>query len=283
MSVIDVDGAKVASTEAGAGETVLLLHSSASSSAQWRPLAEILQGRWRVLAPDLHDDGPTDPWSGPASPGLGDEVTLVDAVLGQSTDPVHLVGHSYGGAIALRFAADRPKSLLSLTLIEPAAFHLLHRAPEGTREHDLFDEVAKLAADVTRAAADGDDRRGMEHFIDYWNGAGAWARTRPEAQLALARQTARVALDFRAAMTDSTRFGSLRRITVPTLVLRGTTSPRPTRRIAELVAQILPNAQLRTIEGAGHMLPLTHREAVNTAIAEHLARSTPAMRRPAAA
>jgi pimeloyl-ACP methyl ester carboxylesterase len=75
----------------------------------------------------------------------------------------------------------------------------------------------------------------------------------------------------------------LRRITVPTLVLRGTTSPRPTRRIAELVAQILPNARLRTIEGAGHMLPLTHREAVNTAIAEHLARSTPAMRRPAAA
>jgi pimeloyl-ACP methyl ester carboxylesterase len=283
MPSIDVNGARVAYAAAGSGETVLLLHSSASSSAQWRPLTAVLQARWRVLAPDLHGYGQTDPRPGPASPGFADAAALADAVLAESAEPIHLVGHSYGGAVALRFAADRPERLLSLTLIEPVAFHLLRPAPKGAAEHALLREVAELAADVTQAAADGDGRRGMARFIDYWNGEDAWMRMRPDVQSALALQTARVALDFRAAMTDPMRIEALQGIAVPALILRGTASPRPTRRIAALVAQVLPNARLRTIEGAGHMLPLTHHEAVNAAIAEHLSRNTAALQRPVAA
>jgi pimeloyl-ACP methyl ester carboxylesterase len=283
MRSIDVHGARVAYIAAGSGETVLLLHSSASSSAQWRPLAEMLQAGWRVLAPDLHGYGQTGRRPGPALPGLADAAALAEAVLAETADRIHLVGHSYGGAVALRLAADRPERLLSLTLIEPVAFHLLRGAPQGAAEHALFREVAVLAADVTQAAAEGDSRCGMARFIDYWNGEGAWMRTRADVQSALALQAERVALDFRATMTDPLRLEALRRIAVPTLVMRGAASPRPTRRIAALVAQVLPDACLQTIEGAGHMLPLTHREAVNAAIAEHLSRNTAARQRPAAA
>jgi pimeloyl-ACP methyl ester carboxylesterase len=283
MPRIDVNGVRVAYAATGAGETVLLLHSSASSSAQWRPLTEILQARWRVLAPDLYGYGQTDQRPGPASPGLADEAALADAVLAGSADRIHLVGHSYGGAVALRFAADLPERLLSLTLIEPVAFHLLRPAPKGALEHELFREVAELAAEVTQAVAEGDGRRGMARFIDYWNGDGAWMQTRPDVQSALALQTARVALDFRAVMSEPTWLEALRGIDAPALVLRGSASPGPTRRIAALIAQVLPNARLQTIEGAGHMLPLTHHEAVNAAIAQHLSRNTTARQRPAAA
>jgi pimeloyl-ACP methyl ester carboxylesterase len=269
MPTIGANGARIAYAETGRGDTVVLLHASASSSAQWRSLTEALQGRWRVLAPDLPGYGQTDPRPGPASPGLGDEAALVDALLGRSAERIHLVGHSYGGAVALRFAADRPARLLSLTLIEPVAFHLLGRAPEGTREHDLLREVAAIAAAVTDAAATGDDQ-GMARFIDYWSGAGTWLRLRPEAQHALAAQTAQVARNFCAVTSERARFGCLRRIEVPTLVLSGSASPAPARRIAELVAQLLPKARLQTVDGAGHLLPLTHGEAVNAAIADHL-------------
>ena len=282
MPSIDVDGALVAYAAAGSGETVLLLHSSAGSSAQWRTLTEILQARWRVLAPDLHGYGQTGQRPGPASPGLADAAALADAILADSAERIHLVGHSYGGAVALRFAVDRPERVLSLTLIEPVAFHLLRGAP-GAGDDELFHEVAVLAAGVTQAAAAGDGGRGMARFIDYWNSAGAWMRMRADAQSALALQTPRVARDFCATMTDRTRLEALRGIAVPTLILRGSASPRPTRRIAALVAQGLPNARLQTIEGAGHMLPLTHHEAVNAAIAEHLSRSTAARQRAAAA
>jgi pimeloyl-ACP methyl ester carboxylesterase len=282
MRTIDVNGARVAYAAAGSGETVLLLHSSASSSAQWRPLTEILQARWRILAPDLHGYGQTDQRPGPASPGLADTVALAEAVLAESAEPFHLIGHSYGGAAALRFAADRPERLLSLTLIEPVAFHLLRGAPKGAVEHELLREVLELAADVTQAAAEGDGRRGMARFIDYWNGKGTWMRARPDVQSALALHAARIALDFRATMTDPTRMEALHGIAAPALVLRGADSPRPTRRIAALIAQVLPNARLKTIEGAGHMLPLTHHAAVNAAIAEHLSRSAAVRQRPAA-
>jgi pimeloyl-ACP methyl ester carboxylesterase len=273
MPTLDANGARIAYAETGRGETVVLLHGSVSSSAQWRSLTEVLQGRWHVLAPDFHGYGQTDPRAEPALPGLGDAAALVDAILGRSAGRIHLVGHSYGGAVALRMASDRPGRLLSLTLIEPVAFHLLGRAPDGTREHDLLREVAAIAAAVTDAAATGDDDRGMARFIDYWSGAGTWLRLRPEARRALASQTAQVARDFRAVTNEPARFGALRRIAVPTLVLGGTTSPAPTLRIAELVAQLLPMARLQTVGGAGHMLPLTHGEAVNAAVADHLWRN----------
>jgi len=123
----------------------------------------------------------------------------------------------------------------------------------------------------------------MAKFIDYWNGAGAWMRMKPELRAALARRTAKVAQAFAATMTDPPPIDALRRIPVPTVVLRGSASPRPTRRIAELVVEAVPQASLQTIEGAGHMLPVTRREVVNAAIAEHLFRSTAARQRPVAA
>jgi len=273
MPTIDAKGARIAYFETGCGETVVLLHASASSSAQWRSLTEFLQARWHVLAPDFHGYGRTDPRPGHASPGLGDDAALVDAILGRSTERFHLVGHSYGGAVALRLACDRPARLLSLTLIEPVAFHLLARAPDGTREHDLLREVASIAAAVADAAATGDDDRGMAQFIDYWSGAGTWLRLRPEVRRALALQTAQVAGDFRAVTSELARFGAVRRIAVPTLIMRGTASPAPTLRIAELLAQLLPEVRLETVDGAGHMLPLTHGEAVNAAITDHLWRN----------
>jgi pimeloyl-ACP methyl ester carboxylesterase len=283
MSSIDLNGARVAYADTGAGAAVLLLHSSTSSGGQWRSLMEMLQASCRLLVPDLYGYGETDPWPGDAPLGLIDEVALADAVLARCNGPVHLVGHSYGGAVGLRFAVEQPERLLSLTLVEPVAFHLLRAAPGESADHDLFREVAEMAVAVTNAVASGDDRGGMARFIDYWNGAGAWMRMRPELQAALARRTAKVALDFEATMTDPTPIDALRRIVVPTLVLRGSASPRPTRRISELVAATLPQARLRTIEGAGHMLPLTHPEAVNAAIVEHLFRSMADRQRPAAA
>jgi pimeloyl-ACP methyl ester carboxylesterase len=283
MPTIEIHGTRVAYAETGFGETVLLLHSSSSSGAQWRSLTETLQTSCRILAPDLYGYGETDPWPGQGPLGLAEEAALADAVLAQTRGRIHLVGHSYGGAVALRFALQQPERLRSLTLIEPVAFHLLRGAPSAAADHSLFFAVAEVADVVSRATATGDYRGAMARFVDYWNGEGAWSRTKPELQAALARRTPKVALDFWATMTESTPRAAYRQIAVPTLVLRGTESPQPSRRIAELVTDALPQARLQTIAGAGHMLPLTHREAVNAAVAEHLFSTMTGRLRPVAA
>jgi pimeloyl-ACP methyl ester carboxylesterase len=279
MPTIDLGGTRIACAETGAGETVLLLHSSAGSGALWRSLTERLRTRCRVLAPDLYGYGDTDPWPGHRALTLADEAALAAAVLPPACGPIHLVGHSYGGAVALRFALQWPGRLRSLTLIEPVAFHLLRDAAEAA-DRVLFRRVTALAAAVAATTAGGACQDAMAQFIDYWNGEGAWSQATPEAQAALAHRAPKVVLDFQATMSEPTLRAAYRQIAVPALVLRGTQSPRPTRRIAELVAKALPAARLETIDGAGHMLPLTHPESVNAAVAAHLFPAVP--QRPAA-
>jgi len=283
MPTINLSGARVAYTQSGSGETVLLLHATASSGAQWRALTESLLSGCRVVAPDLYGYGETDPWPGNGLFTLAAEAALADAVLPPGDGLIHLVGHSYGGAVALRFATQYPQRLRSLVLIEPVAFHLLKGDWPDPANRPLFREVKEIAALVSRAVSNGDYRGAMARFVDYWNGEGAWVRTKPELQAALARRTSKMALEFWATMTESTPRPAYRRITVPTLVLRGGQSPRPTRRIAELMAECLPAARLQRIDGAGHMLPLTHKEVVNAAIAKHLLCHMADRDRPAAA
>jgi len=284
MSKIDLNGAQIAYVETGSGETVLLLHATASAGAQWQALAETLRSGWRVIVPDLYGYGESDPWPGHGPFALAEEAALAEAVLADAGQgPIHLVGHSYGGAVALRFAMQQPERMRSLVLIEPVAFHLLRDEAPCPANRYLFREVMEVAAPVSRAAASGDYRRAMARFVDYWNGKGAWLRAKPELRAILARHTPKVALAFWATTTEATPRVAYERIAVPTLILSGSCSPRPTRHIAELLAQSLPDSRLQTIDGAGHMLPLTHKEAVNAAVRAHLLRNKAGRHRPAAA
>jgi pimeloyl-ACP methyl ester carboxylesterase len=254
---------------APAGQPVVLLHCSAASGAQWQSLRAALSPRFRVEAPDLYGYGAAAAWPGPGPLTLAAEAAPVAALIERCGAPVHLVGHSYGGSVALRLALDMGQRLRSLTLIEPVAFHLLRAGEPGDRA--LFGEIARLADAVGSAVAAGTPQAGMARFVDFWNGDGAWARLAPQKQAALARAAAKVALDFWATTTESARREDYRRLAVPTLILRGARSPAVTRRIAGILAATLPVAGVATIDGAGHMLPLTHADVANAAIVAHIA------------
>jgi pimeloyl-ACP methyl ester carboxylesterase len=89
--------------ESGSGPTVVCLHASASSSTQWRALAERLSGRFRVLAVDLHGCGRTSAWAQPRPLRLDNELALLDVVWRGAGARFHIVGHSYGGAVLMGF------------------------------------------------------------------------------------------------------------------------------------------------------------------------------------
>jgi pimeloyl-ACP methyl ester carboxylesterase len=267
MPALDIGGVRVEFLEQGAGEPVILLHSSASSGAQWRGLAQNLAGRYRVLAPDLWGYGGTGMRREPGF-GLAHEAEIVQALLQRVGGAAHLVGHSYGGAVALHVALRHGAALHSLTLIEPVALHLL-RENEAT-DALAFAEIAALAARVNRALIDGDLEGGMARFVDYWSGPGAWALVPVAKRAALAARLEKVALDFRAAFEEPTRLQDCWPIFTPTLLVQGSASPLPARRVCTQLSRIVAESRLEVIEGAGHMLPLTHAERVNTLIAAHL-------------
>jgi pimeloyl-ACP methyl ester carboxylesterase len=270
MPMIEFDQAKPAVPEGAAEETVLLLHSSASSGAQWRDLCGQLADRFVVLAPDLYGYGAAEPWPGQAAMTLADEVARIEALLAQHPGPLHLVGHSYGGAVALRLALQAKGRVRSLTLIEPVAFHLLLGG--SALERALYAEIAGLARRVATALCSGAYWSAMAAFVDYWNGAGAFDQLSPERRQDLSRRIGTVALNFSAVMEEAVPLSAYRQIEAPTLLLAGAMTAPTTRQIVELLGRALPHACSQVIAGAGHMLPLTHRDPVNIAIAGHLDR-----------
>src|SRR4051812_29791747 len=131
-----VAGREIGVLDRGVGAPVVLVHSSGLSAQQWGPIVPRLAASHRVLAPDLLGYGASAPWPDPDRFDLVEDLAIVRAVIASADAPVHLVGHSYGGVLAMLAAREAPARVRSLALYEPVAFHVLvGRDPEG--EADL--------------------------------------------------------------------------------------------------------------------------------------------------
>jgi pimeloyl-ACP methyl ester carboxylesterase len=247
---------------------VIALHCSGAGAGQWRTLAETLGPAHRMVAPEHYGCESAGPWSGAHAFTLGDEAARTIEQIDLSEGRVHLVGHSYGGGVALHVALARPERIASLALYEPSAFHLL--AQIGEAGAAAFAEIAGITRETAQRVVTGDYAGAAAAFVEYWNGNGAWAVLRPPVQAALTRWAPKAPLDFHALMQEPTPLAAYAGLRMPTLILRGEHAPRPTYLIAELLATVLANARLAVVEGAGHMGPLTHAAAVGGLIAGHI-------------
>jgi pimeloyl-ACP methyl ester carboxylesterase len=247
---------------------VIALHCSGAGAGQWRQLGEALGPAWHLAAPEHYGCERVGPWGGAHAFTLADEAARSLELIDACERKVHLVGHSYGGGVALHAALARPGRIASLTLYEPSAFHLL--AAIGEAGADAFAEIAGVAREVGRGVVIGDYAGAARSFVDYWGGAGTWAALRPSIQAALVRWVPKAPLDFRALIEEPTPLAAYAGLRMPVLVLRGEHAPLPTRMIAEVLPTLMPAARLAVVEGAGHMGPLTHAAAVNALIAARI-------------
>src|SRR5262245_37060519 len=126
---------------------VIALHCSGGSASHWSHLAEALRGRHEVAAPEHYGSQDIGSWGGEHAFTLDDEavrsIALIDRCDG---DKVHLVGHSYGGGVALNIALARPNRIASMVLYEPTAFHLLRQL--GDRGVEPHTEITRVARNV---------------------------------------------------------------------------------------------------------------------------------------
>lgn len=245
----------------GAGDPVVLLHSGGLSSRQWRKLTALLLPSYQVLVPDLLGYGASGPWPDGVPFHFRTDALAVAALIDTLPAAARVVGHSYGGLIALHLALLRPGRVRSLALYEPVAFGILDE-PEDAAE--------RASLELVQTPYERDPDAWLAGFVDWWNGPGSYAALPAEAQAtwrAAGWKVSQEVLSLTADRTDRRGYGA---IAVPTLLLGGERSPRTERRVLEKLAAALPKATLTVVAGAGHMGPITHADEVNRAIAAAL-------------
>ncbi len=231
---------------------------------------EQLAGRFRVLAADLYGSGKSPSWPARRTLSLDDEVGLLEPVFAAAGERFHLIGHSYGGAVALKAALVHRKRIASLVLLEPSLFAIL----VAEDPHQPAAREIAAVRDATTAALDrGDPAASAECFIDYWIGPGAWAGM-PEARRgAIASAMTTVRAEWGALFAEPTPLAAFARLDMETTLVVGTESPASSKGVARVLARTLPRVRRVELPGVGHMAPITHPAPVHAAIAAHLERA----------
>jgi pimeloyl-ACP methyl ester carboxylesterase len=257
------DGAPAQQTDRRGGETVLLLHGSAGSGALWRHATKALAPLYRCLAPDLIGYGRSPPWSAGGRLTLDDERNALKPLLACCAETYHVVGYSYGGVLALQMALADRQRVRTLTLIEPVFFNAL-------RDASAFSQFVCLSKDFETALQQSGAETAIRPFMDFWTGSGSWDRLPLFVRAEMLKSVRKIALDWQAAFAFAPDRQNLAALGPRTLLVRGTESPRPMLELVDALHALMPGSTRLTIEGANHLLPLTHADALTNSILSHL-------------
>lgn len=266
LQTLVVDSREIAYQDVGNGPAVILAHCSSASHRAWAPLVAALRSRYRVIAPDLLGYGQSERWPVNMRMQRWTDVGALLALAEMAREPVHLVGHSYGGAVALEAARALGPRARSLTLIEPAAFHLLRLAGRVDEWH----EITNVGVRVVEALRLRRDRRAAALYMKYWVGRLRWWMMPRRARKSIVETAGKVGAEFEAVLHLSRTLGDYTSIEIPTRLVAGQRTVRPARAIIDELLGILPSSHLRIVSGAGHMSPLTHAAAVGALVTDHL-------------
>ncbi len=238
---------------------VVLLHSGGMSGRQWRKFAAELSESREVYVPDFLGYGESGPWPAGERFHASLEVLALERLLDEleapppsgPRGPVHLVGHSYGGAIAF-LAAFHRRNIASIVAYEPPLFGILDEPP-------------------ARPVAAVDDLEGwLRGFVDYWNVPGAW-EAMPETGRASFRANGMKLFDeVQCLLGDRTPAATYATLSIPALLLGGEHSPIAARTLTDRIAAAMPEGRAVRIPGAGHMGPITHAPTVHQQITAFL-------------
>lgn len=267
MPYCQVNGFVTHYSDSGKGETVLLLHAGGTSSKHWRKISPLLEDRFRLVAPDLIGFGDTDSWNGAAELTHDDQADLVRGLAHWAgAGPMHVVGHSYGGAVAVRLALRFPEMVRSLVLVEPVLSGLLKQVGESA----VYETERDLAQAFIADAEQGEGVRAWRRFIDHHNGDGTWENLSDAARERFLGMTRETADAYRSNFNNPTTIRDLRGLQLPVSVASGSETNETYGKICRILGRSLPNCAAEEVAGAGHMSPLTHPQALADVIEDHI-------------
>lgn len=250
----------------GSGPAVVLLHGVGMRRQVWAPQAASLARTHRVVAVDLpgHGDSPLPPPAATLSDYAGPLLQVLNRL---DIERAHVVGHSMGALVALAFALDTPSRTASVV-----ALNGVHRRSPEQR--------AAIAVRLTQLQAQGVVST-LDATLERWFGNPV---PTPLGEAATAVREHLLAVDptgyartyalFAAA--DDSLADRLHTLHMPALFATGERDANSTSAMSEAMAHDAPQGKFHIVPGAGHMMTVTHADAVDALLANWLGgRDTP--------
>ncbi|WP_223428907.1 alpha/beta fold hydrolase [Tateyamaria pelophila] len=254
--------------EAGQGPKVILFHSSVSGARQWRSLMDMLSDRYHLVAINLFGYGKTPAWSDSRTQSLADQASLAEPFLTQDGDAVSIIGHSFGGSVAMKAAALYKDQVDRLVLIEPNPFYLLeqHGKLEG------YKEATKLRDAIKASGQSGSWETAAKVFANYWTGKGSWDAMPNERRSKFAEALKPNFHEWDAVMNETTTMAEWEAgLPDRTTVISANDTVRSIREICGVMEASVPRWNHKQIDQGGHMAALTKPDLINPIVADALA------------
>ncbi|KUF09736.1 alpha/beta fold hydrolase [Pseudoponticoccus marisrubri] len=242
----------------------LMLHCGLGQSGMLKRMAAPLGTRLTITAPDLPGHGQ----SADFPPDRDVMAAARDAMHPFLQPGAHLVGHSFGACVALWLALENPEKVASLTLIEPVLFAAAPDGPVRDAQRGIEDEIEALTVQGDRTGA-------TRLFNRIWGGGARWDSLMPDTRARMVAQMPFILATEPALWRDVHGLlapGRLEALRLPVLLLRGSQTVPIVAELHRGLAARLPDVTETVIEGADHMLPVTHPAPCASAIAAHLDR-----------
>jgi pimeloyl-ACP methyl ester carboxylesterase len=276
MSTLEVHGLRMGVHrfgEPGSSPAIVCLPSTGLSGLQWRRFAKLMSGRGHaVWTVDLIGYGESDDWPRERAPfRTAYDVDVAEALLeGCGEDPVHLVGHSYGGRVALALGLRAPERVRSLALFEPTCFGVLRSTGDeaAVAELEAHDHDGRFLSDEF-----GGSPAWVERFVDYWSGPGSFAEFDEHERRAWLRSARKMFEEVRETALDVVPHTAYVEALgqVPLLAMSGAASTLAGRRCSEVLAAVMPKGRHVELADVGHMAPVLAGREVAELIAAHIA------------
>ncbi|MFY0618919.1 alpha/beta fold hydrolase [Shimia sp.] len=246
----------------------LALHCNLGHSGAFRGIGAALDDVLTIEAPDMPGHGRSAQYV--AGTSTGD--VMLAAILARISEPVDVIGHSYGGLMGLRLAIDRPDLVRSLTLYEPVT---MRAAREVAPEHVAANQAQMEQMFALNDA--GDPEAAVRLFVTEWGDGTPWQHLPAEVRATFTRQLPFVIASQKDVLEDTAQImPRLGEIAVPVVVMDGAQSPAIMKPVCDYVAGAVQNGRRVSVAGAGHMGAISHAAEVAaevrrlvTALQEH--------------
>lgn len=262
---VRVNGVDLAYVEQGTGVPVVFAHGAVGDHRFWEPQREAFAKDHRFVAITYRYHG-TGPWpdEGESYSTRTHAADLSALIAALDAGPVHLVGLSYGGAVAAMVASTEPHLVRTLTLAEPGLFSLLAETPEGKEVLESWNkDAARIGAALQKGDAVAATKQLVEvvtgHPVDRFDELPA-----PLRQIVL--DNARTLPLLFAAPPEGVPCAALGAIEAPTLVVRGEHTPRIFVKTNEIVGGCIPGSRLVVVPDASHGMSYDNPTGFNQAV-----------------